>query len=343
MRRLALLALPLVLPLVAACHGPMSTLGTASAPADRVARLGWFMIWLSVAIFALVCVLLVLAVRHHRARDPLAVDLAPRSKGWVVWGGAVMPGAVLGAIFVVALVGLGRFPAPPDDRDLVVHVTGHRWWWEIRYEGGAGGADGAGGAGGGPVVTANELHVPVGRTVRLLLTTDDVIHSFWVPRLQGKMDLNPGHVNDLRLSAERPGRYMGRCAEYCGLQHAHMAFAVVAEPPAAFQRWLAAERGGAREPADSLARAGRTLVTAGVCASCHTIRGTPARGTIGPDLTHLMSRQTLAAGTIPNTPGYLEAWVTDAQAFKPGALMPSLPHFDGAELRAITRYLEGLR
>jgi cytochrome c oxidase subunit 2 len=291
------------------------------------------MIALGAVIFCAVVVIQWLAVRHHRERDPVAVDLEPRAPSWIVWGGAVLPTIVLVIIFLVGSAALGRFPVRTGKSDLVVNVSGRQWWWRFDYVGGNPGDD---------IVTANELHIPVGTTVRLRLTSPDVIHSFWVPALQGKLDLIPGDTNELQLTAELAGRYEGRCAEYCGLQHAHMAFTVVAESPGDFERWLADQRQPAHDPTDSETLLGRHLVTTGSCALCHRIRGTEAGGQVAPDLTHLASRATIAAGTVPNTPGYLEAWITDAPALKPGTQMPALRQFSGRELRAITAYLRSL-
>ncbi len=315
-----------------ACQGAPVVLQPASSSADRIAWLGWLMTGLGAVIFVAVVVIQWLAVHRGSKRDPTAVDLAPRKSSWIVWGGAVMPAIVLVAVFLIGSTALGRFPARADASDVVVHVTGRQWWWRIEYMG----------APNEEVVTANELHIPVGRSVRLLLTSEDVIHSFWVPALQGKLDVLPRDTTEVRLKADRPGRYDGRCAEFCGMQHAHMAFAVVAESPGDFERWLADQRAPAREPSDSETMVGRQLVVGGACALCHRIRGTEAEGRVAPDLTHLASRATIGAGTLPNTPGYLEAWITDAPSLKPGTQMPALPQFSGGELRAMTAYLRSL-
>jgi cytochrome c oxidase subunit 2 len=205
---------------------------------------------------------------------------------------------------------------------MTIHVTGHDWWWEVRYDGTL-------------VVTANEIHIPTRTRVTVVGATADVIHSFWVPELSKKIDLVPGYTNRVLLDANRPGRYRGQCAEFCGLQHAHMAVLVVAEPMADFRRWLAANaRPASTRPPAVFARGG--------CADCHQIRGTDAHGEVGPDLTHVASRLTLAANTIPNTPEYLAAWIRDPQHFKPGNRMPDLQLSD-ADWRALASYLRTLR
>ena len=315
---------------LAACGMPV--FHPASGPATRVARLGVFMVVVAGVIFVAVLAILALATRRNRDRAPDAVDLSPRGHGWILFGGALMPTIVLSSLFVVSLWALGRFPARAA-RELTVQVVAHQWWWEVRYT-----TDSVA----NQIVTADEIHIPVGQPVRVLLTSRDVIHSFWVPELQGKLDLIPGDTNDLRLAADRPGTYVGVCAEYCGLQHAHMAFRIVADPPADFTRWLASQRAPATEPADSLAREGEALFVSGPCAMCHTVSGTGAEGKVAPDLTHVGSRRTLAAGTLVNSLGNMEAWITNAQSLKPGAKMPTMTQFTGRQLRAVATYLEGL-
>jgi cytochrome c oxidase subunit 2 len=229
-------------------------------------------------------------------------------------------------------------PEPrPGDNALFVTVVGRQWWWEYTYETYDGRPLG--------FTTANELHVPAGegdlhRPVYLTLKSADVAHSFWVPRLAGKMDVIPGKTNSLWFQTKRPDVYLGQCAEFCGTQHANMLLRVVAEPVADFDRWLGDQ---ARPPADEpAAREGRTAFLAQSCVNCHRIRGTSAAGVYAPDLTHLMSRQTLAAGMIPNTPENLRHWVADPQSVKPGCLMPAFG-LSPADVDRITAYLLTLR
>jgi cytochrome c oxidase subunit 2 len=211
-----------------------------------------------------------------------------------------------------------------------IFVIGHQWWWEVRYPGTT-------------AVTANEIHIPVRTPVRVKVRSDDVIHSFWVPRLNRKIDVLPGRTNAIELYADATGRYRGQCAEFCGLQHAHMGLWVYADPPAEFRRWLAAESKPAAAPSGALARAGRDEFLDGACANCHQIRGTSASGDVGPDLTHVAGRQTLAALTIPNQTSYLHDWIRDSQRFKPGNQMPSFGELSEQQLRSLVAYLEGLR
>jgi cytochrome c oxidase subunit 2 len=249
-------------------------------------------------------------------------------------------GGGIGVTFLILVVTLvynfytGRALASfADDGALTVRVTGHQWWWEVQYM--------------DPlysrrVTTANEIHVPVGRKVRVEVASRDVIHSFWVPQLHGKLDLIPGYTGTTYIQADEPGVFKGRCAEYCGLQHAHMDLRVIAEPPARFAAWYQGQLRGAATPADTLQQKGQQVFLSRACSMCHTIRGTQANSRVGPDLTHLASRGTLAAGTLPNSRGHLAGWVVDPQRIKPGARMPP-NQLAGDELHALLSYLESLK
>jgi cytochrome c oxidase subunit 2 len=249
----------------------------------------------------------------------------------VIAFGMGIPIVVLVALFIVSnLYVLGKTDAPASSSTgLTVTVVGHQWWWEARYP-----ASG--------VVTANEIHIPARTPVNLVARTADVIHSFWVPELNRKIDMIPGQSNRIELFAEEPGTYRGQCAEFCGLQHAHMAFRVIAEPRSGFEKWLSASEQPARPPVGAEANRGRQAFMENACAGCHTIAGTPAQGTVGPDLTHLASRQTLAALTIANDRRELGRWIRNPQAIKPGAKMPGL-ELSNSQFHAIATYLAGLR
>jgi cytochrome c oxidase subunit 2 len=212
---------------------------------------------------------------------------------------------------------------------MTIEAIGHQWYWEFRYPG-------------TQAVTADEMHIPVGTRINLVATTADVIHSFWVPELNRKIDTIPGQRNRILLYANRPGIYRGQCAEYCGLQHAHMSMLVFAQPKAQFRAWLRRQSAPAANPKTALERRGRSVFLNGACSSCHAIRGTSAAGYVGPDLTHLASRTTLAGVTIPDTRAYLSRWVPDSQHFKPGNQMPDLRLTD-TQLTALVAYLESLR
>jgi cytochrome c oxidase subunit II len=313
-------------------RNPLSIFSNASDAASRVSMLAWFMILASAVVFCIVIAIMVAAVIRNRREESDTVDLSERGTAWVVWGGAVVPTLILVAVFAVSLGAMRKFsPVPPA---VTIRVTGHQWWWQVEY-------DSANGRPG--FETANEIHIPAGQPVRLLLSSADVIHSFWVPQLQGKLDVIPGETNDLRLETRHTGIYGGACAEYCGQQHAHMALTVVAESGDAFAKWMTRQSQTAAALSDSTAEAGRQLFSTTACASCHTIRGTTARGESAPDLTHVGSRLSIAAGTLPNSLGNVEGWIGNPQALKPGTKMPTLRTYSGPQLRALAVYMESLK
>jgi cytochrome c oxidase subunit 2 len=312
----------------------MSALDPASHESGMIASITWWLVGASAVIYAVVCAAMVAAISRHRDRSASSVDLSAPSERMIVWYGAIIPGVVLVALFVLTLTAMHRYPATISRRAVTYHVTAHQWWWDVSW------IDASSGR---AMHSANEIHVPVGAPVRIILTTDDVIHTFWVPQLQGKIDLIPGDTTEIRFTALHSGAYRGQCAEFCGVQHAHMAFVVVAEPADSFANWIASEEAPAAMPSDSARLVAQQLVVNGPCATCHTIRGTSASGAIGPDLTHIGSRRMLAAGELPNNIGTMEAWIANAQSLKPGVAMPSMRVFSGGQLRAVAAYLEGLR
>jgi cytochrome c oxidase subunit 2 len=281
------------------------------------------------AIFTLVLVLTAWAIyAPARARAWLG------NRAAVVAGGIAFPLVVLTTLLIYELALAGKLAEPHEAAPLRIAVIGEQWWWRVHYPSEDGGA---------AVISANEVHVPTGRPVEFILTTDDVIHSFWAPALGGKLDMIPGRENRLVLQAERPGTYRGQCAEYCGGQHALMAFAVVAHDPEDFDRWLAGEGRPAAETESDLHARGEEIFMHYGCGACHTIRGTEAAGVIGPDLTHVGSRLTLAAGTLPNNRGALAAWILHSQEIKPGNFMPSFDMLSADELDGLAAYLESLK
>jgi cytochrome c oxidase subunit 2 len=293
-------------------------LQSALAPAGPEARvlveMSWVLFIGAAAIFALVMALLAWSLRGGRA---------VREGALILGGGIVFPTVTLAILLVYTLV-RGEAIQAPAEPALRIEVTGEQWWWRVRYLGADGRAD---------FETANEIRIPVGKTVLLELKSADVIHSFWVPALAGKLDMIPGRTNRLRLLAERPGEYRGQCAEYCGGPHAFMAFFVVAQDEAGFQEWLARQKGTVEQTHELFLRH---------CAACHTVRGTPAAGTRGPDLTHVASRKTLGAALLPMNKGAIAGWIASSQHLKPGNLMPSFQHFRGEELRELAEYVESL-
>jgi cytochrome c oxidase subunit II len=315
----------------AACDAPTHILDTASPDAAAIEWLWWVLLWVCLAV--LVLVLAGWAYAVHRRRPP---GDQPEPEGhavrWILLAGAGIPAVILAGLTAATILTGARISMAAQDPDaLVVEVTGHQFWWEAHYpEAG--------------VVTANEIHIPAGRPTRFRLRSNDVIHSFWVPRLHGKLDLTPGRVGDLVLHPTEPGVYRGFCAEFCGAQHALMGLIVVAQPPEEFEAWLEAQASPAAAPADPEAARGLALFTRHDCHLCHQIRGggLEARSQgVGPDLTHLSSRTTLGAATVPNTTENLTRWIANPHDIKPGVLMPPTM-LAPEDLRALVRYLESL-
>jgi cytochrome c oxidase subunit II len=333
-RLLLLVAAPLLL---AGCaRKNQNSLAPASHQAADIASLFWWMMGGAFIGLGLVVLLLVWSwVRRNRrgfGRDVEGVKPGERRSWFVVVGmGIAMPIVVISTLFVISDIFLIRTTQAPakGTTEMTIMVTGHDWWWEVQYPG-------------TQAVTANEFHIPVRTPVRVVVHTADVIHSFWIPQLNRKIDTIPGRDNQIELDADRVGVYRGECAEFCGLQHAHMSMRVFVDPPDVFRRWLANEEKPARPPAGAAARLGHDYFMSGPCASCHAIRGTRAAGDVGPDLTHVGGRKTLASDTIPNDPGHLAAWIVDSQRFKPGNQMPNL-QLPGNVLRGLVAYLEGLK
>lgn len=286
--------------------------------------------WVLFAVAGFVCLVIillaVLAVVFRRHPKRVHTD---SSQGVVVAFGIVIPSIVFAGVFAMSVTGIAGNAAPPSATKVTVDVTGHQWWWAARYPQAG-------------FTTANEIHIPVGTPVKVVLRTADVIHSFWVPQLTPKTDLIPNRPNTIWLSADRAGVYRGECAEYCGLQHANMDFQVVAQPRAAFQKWLSGQQGPARTPTTAEERAGLKVFTTSSCTTCHTIRGTSANGKVGPDLTHVASRSRLAAGVIPNDFGNMAGWVANSQTIKPGNKMPP-QSLSPDDLRSVVTYLQSLK
>jgi cytochrome c oxidase subunit 2 len=316
-----LLVPPFVLAL-AGCGGNQNTLDPAGHPERSITQLFWVMFGVAIVGFGVIVFLLFLGWAR-REKPNLPGGRGEQAATRIVIGfGVALPIVLLTSLFIWSDFFVMRSTAAPakGSTALTIDVVGHQWWWEVRYAGST-------------AVTANEIHIPTHTRVAVVLTTADVIHSFWVPQLNRKADMIPGSTNRLLLIADRPGVYRGQCAEFCGLQHANMAVEVVAEPKAAFDKWLAqnarpAPRGNA--------------LFAQNCSGCHQVRGTSAHATVGPDLTHFASRRSIAAATVANTPQNLHEWLRDPQHVKPGNRMPNL-HLSASDWDALQRYVESLR
>jgi cytochrome c oxidase subunit II len=315
-----------------------STLNPAGPAAHHISTLAWitYITFMAIAL-AMWGIVVWLALRRRgtfKEHDPFD------SKGgeqWIIAGGVLAPVVILTTIFVLTMDTMSHFPlregtADPPAPDIV--VIAHQWWWEVHY------VD-------GPVdehfATANELHIPVGRPMSIELQSADVMHSFWVPRLNGKMDFIPGEINNTRIQASAPGVYRAECSVFCGEQHTHMAMLVVAQPPSQYNAWVNDQRADAPDPTTPETQTGQEVFLSAPCAFCHTVRGTQAMGVVAPDLTHIASRLSLASDTLVNNKANLAGWVTHAQSLKPGCEMPNLTQFTGVQLRDLVDYLETLR
>lgn len=322
--------------IVSGCNAAPSVLDPRGPAAGEIRWLSWVLIGMGLVVYVGVCGFLVMGLlRGHQDRRQRAdhteaeyPEDAKRGHGIVVWGGIVMPAVVLLIIAGLTFNTLMALSAR-SDAAVTIDVIGHQWWWEVKY----------------PeydIITANEIHIPVGQPVRINLTAAGVVHSFWVPQLHGKLDMIPGHTNTFQLQADTAGEYRGICAEFCGIQHARMLFLVIAQPPDEFTQWLETHSQPAAEPVDTSAQQGRNIFLSSTCAQCHAIAGTEAEGRLGPDLTHFASRREIAAGTLANNRGNLAGWIIGPQELKPGNLMPATD-LSGADLQALLDYLATLK
>jgi len=311
-----------------------SVLQPAGPQAERVHALWNFMLAVSVIVYVVVVGVLLLATFRPRHSEAELAEGAPGERGVTRLVSLATAVTVLTLFaFLLFDFSTGRALTSSVKPAVSIEVTGHQWWWEATYYHDIPNKR---------VTTANEIHIPVGRPVLLRLNSQDVIHSFWAPDLNGKRDLIPGKESSLWLEADTPGVYRGQCAEFCGYQHAKMAFLIVADRPADFQRWYAAQADTAKTPTDSLTSRGLEVFLTSPCVMCHTIHGTPAGATLGPDLTHVASRRYIGAGALPNTRGNLAGWILDAQGIKPGAHMPP-NSLSPADLQALLAYLGTLK
>lgn len=321
---------------------PLSYLNAAGTRADRILPLTWYLLWVAIAVCVVIGCLLWIAVRRNRSLaaprsdSPQSIKDVAVSRGvegvrWITLGVSISAIPILVAL-VWTMVALANTSGPPSNPALTLDVTGHQWWWEVQYDS----ADPSQG-----FLTANEIHIPVGQTVLVRLHGGDVIHSFWVPKLTGKTDTIPGQTNYSWIRADHPGLYRGQCTEFCGYQHAHMSLEVIAQPRDEFDKWRAAQLAPALSPTTPEQQRGEQLVEYR-CGLCHEVRGTLAGARSAPDLTHIASRRTIAAGTLLNNPGNLSGWIEDPQAIKPGAFMPN-QFLSAQELSDVRDYLETLK
>jgi cytochrome c oxidase subunit II len=316
---------------------PLGYLDAAGQRAQAVLPLTWWTLIVSIVVCVVIGVLLWIPVRRNFVRagiEQMRAVAPSHGRNGLKWIGVglAISGVPLLVTLIWTMVALAAVSGPPENSTLTVDVTGHQWWWEVRYD--ASQPDQT-------FATANEMHIPVGERVLVRLHGGDVIHSFWVPKLTGKTDTIPGQTNLSWIQAQQPGRYSGQCTEYCGVQHAHMAFEVVAEPKADFDRWRTQQLEPAPAPTTTEQMRGMSVVEYR-CGLCHQVRGTTAGAVAAPDLTHVMSRRTIAAGTLPTGPGTLAEWIEAPQAIKPGSLMPA-QNLAPQQLSDALAYLETLK
>ena len=316
----------------------MSVLDPAGPQSAEIAHVWDVFLWVTAIVWVLVIAFFIVSMgmsRRNAPAHPMAenADRDRRlTRGIAIAGGATV--LTLLGLLVVSIHAGSQLAALENDADAInIRITGKQWWWQVDYEP----TDPA-----QAVTTANEIHVPVGKLVHLELTSADVIHSFWVPSIHGKRDLIPGRMNRTWIRVDEPGVYRGQCAEFCGLEHAEMSLRIVAEPFDKYQAWLNHQREPAAPPATPEQQRGLALFLGSPCAMCHTVAGTPAGGRLGPDLTHVASRDTLGAGALPNTTNAMTQWVANAQAFKPGTHMPAIG-YSQADLNALVAFLEALQ
>ncbi|MGE5525623.1 MAG: cytochrome c oxidase subunit II [Rhodospirillaceae bacterium] len=307
--------------------GFQSALSPHGPGAAQIADLSWTLFVGGAVVFLFVIACLIVAMR---GRAQLRARLSTRSA--IIVCGIAFPAIVLTGLLLYTVLAAASIKSNAGEARLRIEITGEQWWWRVHYLRSDGSVD---------FVLANEVRVPVGVPVELLLKSADVIHSFWVPSLAGKVDMIPGRVNRLHMTAERAGVFRGQCAEYCGGPHARMALFVIAEEVHRYDSWAERQRTEAAQPDDGMAQRGRALFLER-CGVCHAVRGSAADGQRGPDLTHIAGRVSIGAGTLPNNEGTLAAWIADSHAAKPGNLMPRLDIYSGSELLALAAYLMSL-
>lgn len=308
------------------CEGPQSALHPAGVGAEQIATLFWWMIGASAVVWLAVIVIAIYSSQPNRT------SFEPRQTAWLIIGaGAIFPTVLLSGLLAYSLVLLPDLRSN-EDIDLRISVSGEQWWWRVRYHSDNGGVE-----------LANEIRLPVNQRAEFILNSPDVIHSFWIPSLGGKVDMIPGRTTRLVLEATKTGVYRGACAEYCGASHAYMNFDVVVMDRDAFTEWLKAQAAPAEPPRNEAGRAGKKAFLASGCGACHTIRGTAADGRLGPDLTHVGSRLTIGAGLLPNRPEAFARWITHTSLLKPDVNMPSFGMLPDEQIAAMASYLSGLQ
>jgi cytochrome c oxidase subunit II len=327
---------------VLSCGGRQSAVDAAGVQADRLEFLWWLFFWICAAVYAIVSSVLIIAlIRNRRATESTAPEIAPDSARESRTGYAVKAAVAITLVVMFALMlvsfrtgsAISALPKQTDEKPLSIKITGVQWFWKIEYQEDIPSNN---------ITTANELHLPVGRVVELELQSNDVIHSFWAPNLHGKKDLVPNYPTTFYFRPDKVGTFHGQCAEFCGYQHAKMRFVVVVHTQEDFEAWAASQRQAPSPPTDPAQQRGQRIFLTSTCVQCHAVQGTSANASVGPNLTHVASRQYIAAGSLPNTRDHLKQWITDPQRVKPGIRMPMNLYSD-EDLDALVSYLESLK
>jgi cytochrome c oxidase subunit II len=334
---IALATLPPAIIVATFQTGRHSTLRPAGPMSANIEWLYWVIFWIVFLVYLLVIAGFTRAGAKNYAGSEEMLPIIKDPEGdrratWAVGSAITITVLTLFAVLVMSVITGKKVEGVSSTNPLTIQITGHQWWWEVIYPNPQ--ADQT-------VTTANEIHVPIGKPVVILTSSADVIHSFWAPSVHGKRDLIPGYQTAFWIQIDQPGTYAGRCAEFCGLQHAHMGFSIVAEDEAEFEAWEQQQLKPAADPGDAEASRGKQVFLTHACVMCHTIRGTDAGSRMGPDLTHVASRKMIAAETLPNTRGALAGWIIDPQRIKPGNQMAPNP-LDPDDLNALVTYLETL-
>lgn len=316
--------------------GQQRILAPAGPAGQSLTNLGWFVLLLSLAVAIIMWgVVILLLTRPRGSFDEHAPADEGGGQGWILYGGFLFPVFILAAMYAANVDTMRQFPLNKGmNTPAQIRVIGHQWWWEVHYLYGSLDQH---------FVTADEIHIPTGTPVDIDLNSVDVIHSFWVPALHGKVDLIPGNNNRIRVEASHPGTLRGQCAEYCGDEHAKMILLVVAQKPDDFERWLSDMRKPAAQPVADEQIAGQKVFMNAACPLCHTLGGTLAQGTVGPNLTHIGSRKMIASNWLENNFANLQAWILHARSLKPGVVMPNMTEFNGDQSRQLTVYLQSLK
>jgi len=320
--------------------GDQSALNTTGVQAERLGGLWWTFFWVTASVYVIVMALLIAAfVRVRRSDNSTEADIKPdkardRRVGNIIKAAVAVTAIIVFTLMVMSFrVGRSIDTLSQSGNQLEIKVTGQQWWWQVEYQ--------------DPtpanmVTTANEIHIPVGRPVKINLVSTDVIHSFWVPNLHGKKDLVPNYPTTIFIRADKPGVYWGQCAEFCGYEHAKMRLMVIAESPEDFDKWYAASQQPAAEPSTDSQKLGQQIFLKSVCTQCHTINGTPASGRVGPNLTHVASKPYIGAASLINSRENLAQWISDPQAIKPGIRMP-MNTYSQDDLNALVDYIQSLK